>query len=86
MIGAKYVQWKSRAIPSIAGLVRRVNNIYFWKHSTVVTGLDWLVYYLGIIIMHSVNNSVNNIDKMTHKKDANANSGYQNLAHINFFH
>jgi len=35
--------------------------------------------------MHSGNNSIV-INEITHKKDANANLGYQNSVHISFFH
>lgn len=34
--------------------------------------------------MHSANNSIV-INEKTHTKDANADLGYQNLVHINFF-
>lgn len=36
-------------------------------------------------MMHSVKNSIV-INEVTHKKDASANLGYQNLVHIIFFH
>lgn len=35
-------------------------------------------------MMHSANNSIV-INEKTHKKDANASLGYQNLVHVNFF-